>query len=36
MLKWKAIIAGPEGTIWEGGMFDLELTFTEQYPNQAP
>lgn len=33
---WEALIEGPEGTPWEGGLFELKLEFTEQYPNKAP
>lgn len=36
LFKWTAIICGPEGTEWEGGVFKLNMTFTDQYPNKAP
>jgi len=36
MFKWTAIICGPESTDWEGGVFKLRMTFTDQYPNKAP
>ena len=36
ILNWTAYIEGPEKTIWEGGIFELTLKFTEQYPTKAP
>ena len=36
IFEWEAIIEGPEGTIWEGGLFELKLKFSENYPKQAP
>jgi ubiquitin-conjugating enzyme E2 A len=36
ILKWQAVIFGPEDTEWEGGTFRLSLEFTEEYPNKAP
>ena len=36
ILVWKAIIFGPEDTYWEGGVFRLTISFTEEYPNKAP
>jgi len=36
ILKWHAVIFGPEDTAWEGGTFKLSLEFTEDYPNKAP
>ena len=36
ILRWTAIICGPEDTDWEGGVFKLKMTFTDQYPNKAP
>jgi len=36
MLVWGASIFGPEDTSWEGGVFGLRLTFTEQYPDKPP
>lgn len=26
----------PDGTIWEGGTFTLQLEFSDEYPNRAP
>jgi ubiquitin-conjugating enzyme E2 A len=36
ILRWHAVIFGPDETLWEGGMFKLEFIFDEQYPNKAP
>ena len=36
IFKWTALIFGPEGTEWEGGIFKLRMDFTEQYPYKAP
>ncbi|KAF7458639.1 ubiquitin-conjugating enzyme E2 2 [Cryptosporidium felis] len=36
MLHWDAVIFGPEGTVWEGGIFRLDIQFTDEYPNKAP
>ena len=36
ILQWRAVIFGPDGTIWEDGIFKLSLNFTEEYPHKAP
>jgi len=36
IMKWNAVIFGPEDTPWEGGTFKLSLEFTEDYPNKGP
>lgn len=36
LFKWSAYIEGPEQTIWEGGLFELELLFSNEYPSKAP
>eukprot|EP01004_Peranema_trichophorum_P009583 NODE_8330_length_688_cov_97.883186_g7708_i0.p1 GENE.NODE_8330_length_688_cov_97.883186_g7708_i0~~NODE_8330_length_688_cov_97.883186_g7708_i0.p1 ORF type:complete len:192 (+),score=47.65 NODE_8330_length_688_cov_97.883186_g7708_i0:54-578(+) len=36
IFSWNAIILGPDDTCWEGGTFQLTMTFTEDYPNKAP
>ena len=36
IMKWTAVMFGPEGTIWEGGTFQLEVTFTEEFPTKPP
>lgn len=33
---WSAFIEGPEGTAWEGGLFELKLEFTQDYPTKPP
>ena len=36
IMKWNAVIFGPDGTAWEDGVFKLTLTFTDEYPHKAP
>ena len=36
IMKWTAVIFGPEETVWEGGIFKLELVFTAEYPMAPP
>jgi ubiquitin-conjugating enzyme E2 D len=36
MFKWKAIIAGPNDSPYENGLFELELSFTPKYPFKPP
>lgn len=36
IFKWNAVIIGPKDTIWEDGIFNLTLEFTEEYPNESP
>ena len=36
LFQWTAMIFGPEGTEWEGGVFKLKMEFTDQYPNKPP
>jgi ubiquitin-conjugating enzyme E2 A len=33
---WSAFIEGPEGTAWDGGLFELKLEFTQDYPTKPP
>ena len=33
---WGATVFGPDDTSWEGGIFNLTLEFTEDYPNKPP
>lgn len=34
--KWDCGVPGKEKTIWEGGLFKLEVTFPEEYPTKPP
>ena len=36
IMRWNAVIFGPDGTIWDGGVFKLRMEFSEDYPNKAP
>eukprot|EP00216_Chloropicon_sp_CCMP2111_P006174 CAMPEP_0198239912 /NCGR_PEP_ID=MMETSP1446-20131203/5184_1 /TAXON_ID=1461542 ORGANISM="Unidentified sp, Strain CCMP2111" /NCGR_SAMPLE_ID=MMETSP1446 /ASSEMBLY_ACC=CAM_ASM_001112 /LENGTH=173 /DNA_ID=CAMNT_0043922579 /DNA_START=60 /DNA_END=581 /DNA_ORIENTATION=+ len=36
IMRWNAVIFGPEDSPWDGGTFRLSIDFTEDYPNQAP
>ncbi|GAW26804.1 putative ubiquitin-conjugating enzyme [Rosellinia necatrix] len=36
MFLWEALIQGPEGTPFEGGIFPAELRFTKEYPLAPP
>ncbi|KAA8497186.1 Ubiquitin-conjugating enzyme E2 2 [Porphyridium purpureum] len=36
IMKWNAIIFGPDDTAWEGGTFKLTMQFSEEYPNKPP
>jgi ubiquitin-conjugating enzyme E2 A len=36
ILRWEAVIFGPEETPWEDGTFKLTIHFDEQYPNKPP
>mmetsp|Transcript_64835 Transcript_64835/g.130371 ORF Transcript_64835/g.130371 Transcript_64835/m.130371 type:complete len:220 (+) Transcript_64835:17-676(+) len=33
---WQAMIAGPEDSAWEGGIYGLELSFDGAYPDSPP
>ncbi|ELP83921.1 ubiquitin-conjugating enzyme E2-17 kDa, putative [Entamoeba invadens IP1] len=33
---WQATIAGPDNSPWEGGIFELRLTFSDEYPLNPP
>ncbi|CAH3106200.1 unnamed protein product [Pocillopora meandrina] len=35
-LTWRCAIPGPERTMWEGGMYKLELSFPQDYPFSPP
>ena len=36
MFHWEALIQGPEGTPFEGGVFPAELKFPKDYPLAPP
>ena len=36
MFVWEALIQGPEGTPFEGGIFPAELKFPKDYPLSPP
>lgn len=36
LFHWTATIPGPDDTPWEGGLFQLDMKFTESYPNDPP
>lgn len=36
LFVWEAIIQGPEGTPFEGGVFPAELKFPKDYPLMPP
>ncbi|CAM9124406.1 unnamed protein product, partial [Discosporangium mesarthrocarpum] len=36
ILKWTAMLVGPEGTPFNGGCFNLEIQFPTEYPFKAP
>lgn len=36
LFYWKALIVGPEGTPFEGGVFEAELKFPQDYPYAPP
>ena len=33
---WAGTVFGPDDTPWEGGIYSMRLTFTEQYPDKPP
>ncbi|KAK2955870.1 putative Ubiquitin-conjugating enzyme E2-17 kDa [Blattamonas nauphoetae] len=36
LFEWDAVLVGPSESIWEGGMFPMKLSFSEQYPDKPP
>jgi ubiquitin-conjugating enzyme E2 A len=36
ILKWNAVIFGPDETDWEDGVFKLTMNFPENYPHDPP
>ena len=35
-LDWRAVIHGPSDTLYEGGLYELEITLAQDYPFTAP
>jgi len=33
---WGGTVFGPDDTAWEGGIYSMRLTFTDQYPDKPP
>merc|ERR1712087_31804 len=36
LFVWGGTVFGPDDTAWEGGIYSMRLTFTEQYPDKPP
>ena len=36
IMRWQGVIFGHDGTPWEGGIFSLNLEFTDNYPFKPP
>jgi ubiquitin-conjugating enzyme E2 A len=36
MMRWEAIIFGPDDTEWEGAVLKLMIEFPEEYPTKPP
>jgi len=36
LLQWSCGIPGKQGTPWEGGVYTITITFTEDYPSKPP
>ena len=36
MAKWIVTIPGPVGTPYEGGKFDVDIDFSDNYPFKCP
>mmetsp|Transcript_47206 Transcript_47206/g.94471 ORF Transcript_47206/g.94471 Transcript_47206/m.94471 type:complete len:167 (-) Transcript_47206:51-551(-) len=36
LMTWRCGIPGKEKTIWEGGLFELTMEFSEDYPHKPP
>merc|ERR1719378_1986540 len=36
IMQWDCVIPGKANTIWEGGMFKMEMLFTDEYPSKPP
>ena len=36
IMKWRAVILGPDGTDWKDGVFNLTMEFKDDYPQHPP
>ncbi|KIP02757.1 hypothetical protein PHLGIDRAFT_130560 [Phlebiopsis gigantea 11061_1 CR5-6] len=36
LFQWKATLPGPEGSVYEGGIFNVDITLGHDYPFSAP
>ena len=36
IFKWRAVFIGPEGTPYDGGLFEAQILFEEDYPESPP
>ena len=36
IFKWQIMFEGPVDSLYEGGLFQIEMTFPEDYPNNPP
>eukprot|EP00286_Rhodomonas_abbreviata_P010743 CAMPEP_0181317594 /NCGR_PEP_ID=MMETSP1101-20121128/16554_1 /TAXON_ID=46948 /ORGANISM="Rhodomonas abbreviata, Strain Caron Lab Isolate" /LENGTH=161 /DNA_ID=CAMNT_0023425003 /DNA_START=34 /DNA_END=519 /DNA_ORIENTATION=+ len=36
LMKWKCGIPGKENTLWAGGLFEISMEFSEDYPHKPP
>ncbi|PFH49620.1 hypothetical protein AMATHDRAFT_62851 [Amanita thiersii Skay4041] len=36
LFNWKGTIPGPQGSVYEGGIFDVDITLASDYPFTAP
>lgn len=36
LTRWRAVIFGAEGTMYEGGIFQLSIEFPNDYPSTVP
>ena len=36
LFKWRATLIGPVGTVYEGGVFNVQILFPDEYPFRPP
>jgi ubiquitin-conjugating enzyme E2 A len=36
VMRWSAVLFGPDGSEWEGATFQLSVVFPDNYPHQPP